>query len=69
MAAFTEMRDISCMTTSKTTFGADQATELKQAQHMAMPLDNLANAFIQINATIENLVATNTALAKDIQEI
>jgi hypothetical protein len=69
MAAFAEMHDISCMITNKTTFGANQAVELKQAQHMAMLLDNLANASIHLNVTIDNLVTTNTALAKAIQEI
>jgi hypothetical protein len=45
-----EMRDISCMTTGKTPFGANQAAELKQ-QQMATSLDNLANVSIKKNAT------------------
>jgi hypothetical protein len=36
---------------------------------MAMPIDNLANASIHLNVTIDNQVSTNTALAKAIQEI
>ena len=69
MAAFAKMRDISRMTTGKTTFGANQAVEIEQAQQMATSLDNLANASIQKNATIDNLVATNAALSKAIQYI
>ena len=68
-AAFAEMRDISRMTTGDTTFGANQAAEIKQAQQMAASLDNLANASIQKNTTIENLVATNAALTRSIQDI
>ena len=68
-AAFTEMRDIFRMTTGKTTFGANQAVEMEQVQQMATSLDNLANASIQKNATIDNLVATNAALSKAIQDI
>jgi hypothetical protein len=68
-AAFAEMRDISRMTTGDTTFGANQAAEIEQAQQMATSLDNLANASIQKNTTIENLVATNAALTKSIQDI
>ena len=63
------MRDISRMTTVDTTFGANQAAEIEQAQQMATSLDNLANASIQKNATIDNLVATNAALSKAIQDI
>jgi hypothetical protein len=68
-AAFAEMRDISRMTTGDTTFGANQAAEIEQAHQMATSLDNLANASIQKNATIDNLVATNAALSKAIQDI
>jgi hypothetical protein len=68
-AAFAEMHDISRMTTSKTTFGAYQAAEMEQAQQMATSLDNLGDASIQKNATIDNLVATSAALSKAIQDI
>jgi hypothetical protein len=63
------MRDISRMTTGDSTFGANQAAEMEQAQQMAASLDNLANASIQKNTTIENLVATNAALTRSIQDI
>ena len=69
MAVFAEMCDISHMRTGNSTFGADQAAEIKQVQQMATSLDNLANASIQKNATIDNLVATNAALSQDIQDI
>jgi hypothetical protein len=68
-ASFTEMRDISRMTTGDTTFGANQAAEIEQAQQMATSLDNLANASIEKNTTIDNLVATNAALTRSIQDI
>jgi hypothetical protein len=42
---------------------------MEQAQQMATSLDNLANASIQKNTTIENLVATNAALTRSIQDI
>ena len=69
MAAFAEMRDISRMTTGNSILGANQAVEIKQAQQMTTSLDNLTNASIQKNATINNLVATNAALSRDIQDI
>jgi hypothetical protein len=63
------MRDINCMTASKTMFGANQAAKLEQAQQMASSLVNLANATIQKNTTIKNLVATNATLTKAIADI
>jgi hypothetical protein len=68
-AAFAEMCDINCMTTGDTAFGTNQAPTLKQVQQMASSLDNLANATIQKNTTIENLVATNAMLTKAITNI
>ena len=68
-AAFAKMRDIFRMTTGKSTFGANKAAELEQVQQMATSLDNLANSSIQKNATIDNLVTTNAALSKAIQDI
>jgi hypothetical protein len=68
-AAFAEMHAIKRMTAGKTTFGANQAAKLKQAQQMASSLDNLANTTIQKNTTIENLVATNATLTKAIANI
>jgi hypothetical protein len=58
-AAFVEMSNINQMTAWDTTFGTNQAAKLKQAQQMASSLKNLANATIQKNTTIENLVTTN----------
>ena len=63
------MQDISRMNTGETTFSANQAAEIEQAQQMATSLDNLANMSIQKNATIGSLVATNAALTKAIQDI
>jgi hypothetical protein len=68
-AAFAEMRDINCMTAGEMMFGANQAAELKQVQQMASSLNNLANATIQKNTTIKNLVATNTTLTQAIADI
>jgi hypothetical protein len=68
-AAFAEMRDINCMTAGETTFGANQATKLIQAQQMASSLDNLANMTIQKNTTIKNLVITNATFTKAITNI
>ena len=42
---------------------------MKQAQPMATLLNNLANASIQKNSTIESLVATNAALSQAVQNI
>ena len=68
-AAFAKMRNINQMTASDTAFGLIQATKLKQVQQMASYLNNLANATIQKNITIKNLVATNATLAKAITDI
>jgi hypothetical protein len=57
------------MTSGETTFGANQAAKLEQAQQMASSLDNRANATIQKNTTIKNLVAINTTLTKTITNI
>jgi hypothetical protein len=68
-AAFGKMHEINCMTAGDTEFGANQAAKHEQAQQMASSLDNLANATIQQNTTIENLVATNAMLTKAIADI
>jgi hypothetical protein len=57
------------MSAGDTAFGANQATELDQAQQMASSLDNLENATIQKNTTIKNLVAINATLTKAITNI
>ena len=63
------MCNINQMTAGDTAFGANQAAKLKQAQQMASLLDNLANATIQKNTTIKNLVATNAMHTKAIANI
>jgi hypothetical protein len=68
-AAFTKMRDVNCMTARNTAFGTNQAAKLKQAQQMASSLINLANATIQKNTTIENLVVIKATLIKAIADI
>ncbi len=57
------------MSAGETMFGVNQAAKLGQAQHMASSLDNLANATIQKNTTIKNLVTTNVTLTKTIANI
>jgi hypothetical protein len=68
-AAFSKICNINCMTAGETMFGANQAAKLKQAQQMASSLNNLANAAIQKNTTIKNLVDTNATLTKAIADI
>jgi hypothetical protein len=68
-AAMAKMHDINCMTAGDTAFGANKAAKLNQAQQMASLLNYLANATIQKNTTIENLVATNATLTKAITNI
>jgi hypothetical protein len=68
-ATFAEMCDINCMTANDTTFGANQAAELKKTQQMVSSLNNLANVTIQKNTTIKNLVVTNATLTKAIAGI
>jgi hypothetical protein len=64
------MCDLNRMTAGDSLFGANQViTEMEQAQQMATSLDNLANASIQKNTTIESLVITNAALTKTVQDI
>jgi hypothetical protein len=63
------MRNINQMTARNTAFGTNQAAELKQVQQMTSPLNNLANATIQKNATTVNLVATSATLTKAITDI
>jgi hypothetical protein len=63
------MHNINRMTAGKTMFGANQATKLVQAQQMASSFNNLANATIKKNTTIENLITTNATLTKAIDDI
>jgi hypothetical protein len=62
------MSNINQMTTSDTSFGANQDAKLKQEQKITSSLDNLANATIQKNTAI-NLVATNAMLTQAIANI
>jgi hypothetical protein len=62
-AAFTESRNINHMTAGDRAF-AHQAATNDQAAQMVVSLDNLANAAIQKNDTVDKLVATNERLAK-----
>ncbi len=69
MTAFAKMGDINHMTAGNSAFGADATEEEQQAQQITMSLDNLANALIQKNGTINNLVASNAQLAQALQDM
>jgi hypothetical protein len=56
------MRNINRMTAGKAAFRANTAEEEHQVGQITKFLDNLANAFIQKKATINNLVASNAQL-------
>jgi hypothetical protein len=62
--AFTEARNIQQMTTSDSAFANQALTNVEQAMLMTRSLDNLANAAIQKNDTVERLVSANERLAK-----
>ena len=68
-AAFTEARDISRLTSSDTTFGANAAVTDNISQQMVDSLDNLANAAVARNTTVESLVATNQQQARTISDL
>jgi hypothetical protein len=63
-AAFTETCDMNCMTANNRAFANQATTKAKQATMMARSLDNLANAALQKNDTVEKLVSANERLAK-----
>jgi hypothetical protein len=50
------------MMAGKAAFGANTAEEEHQAYQISASLDNHANALIQKNATIDNIVAANAQL-------
>ncbi len=50
------------MTATKNTFGANAAEEEAQGRQITTSLEHLANASVQKNATIDQLVATNAQL-------
>jgi len=68
-AAFAEMRDINRMTTAESNFGANAAEEEAQGRQIATSLEHLANASIQKNATIDQLVATNSQLMQALESL
>ncbi len=53
----------------KAAFGANAAEGEHQACQITTLLDNLANALIQKNATIDNLVASNAQLVQALREM
>jgi hypothetical protein len=70
-AAFAEMRDINHTTSGDSAFLTNQAAaqEIVQTEKMVALLDNLANASIQKNDTIDKLIATNQQEAKIIANL
>jgi hypothetical protein len=68
-SAFAKMRNINCMMAGETAFGANAAEEEHQACQITALLDNLANASIQKNVTMDNLVTSNAKLAHALQEM
>ncbi len=69
MAAFAEMPDINCMMAGKAVFGTNAIEEEHQVRQIIASLHNLANASIQKNVTIDNLVASNAQLLQALQEM
>jgi hypothetical protein len=63
-AAFSETRDIHWMMANDSAFANHVTAKVEQAAMMACSLDNLANAALQKNNTVEKLVTTNEKLAK-----
>jgi hypothetical protein len=63
-AAFAETCDINQMSVGNCAFAYQATTKVEQAACMVMSLNNLANAAIQKNNTVEKLVAANEHLAK-----
>jgi hypothetical protein len=62
--AFLETHNINRMIANNSTFANQAATNAKQAAVMAKSLDNLANAAIQKNNTVEKPITANAKLAK-----
>jgi hypothetical protein len=63
-AAFSETRDIHWMTANDGAFANQVAAKAEQAAMMARLLDNLTNATLQKNNTVEKLMTANEKLAK-----
>jgi hypothetical protein len=68
-AAFAKMHDINRMTVGEAAFSTNAAEEEHQTRQITALLKNLTNALIQKNVTINNLVASNTQLVQDLQEM
>ena len=63
-AAFAESRDITRTAMGDQSFANQAATEAEQAARMVTSLNNLVNAAIEKNDTVNKLVAANKRLAK-----
>jgi hypothetical protein len=63
------MHNINCMMAGESAFGANTAEEEEQAHQIALSLNNLANASIQKNSTIDSLVATNAQLMQALADM
>ncbi len=63
-AAFAETHDMNRMIANKSAFANQAATEAKQAAMMPKSLDNLTNAAIQKNDTVEKLATANKNLQR-----
>jgi hypothetical protein len=61
--AFAKTCNINRMTAGKSAFGANTTEEDQQAWQITASLDNLANALIQKNRMINNLVTSDAQLA------
>ncbi len=68
-AAFAKMHDINRRTAGESTFGANAAEEEEQGRLIASSLDNLANASIQKNSTIDSLIAINAQLTQALADM
>jgi hypothetical protein len=63
------MRNINCMAAGESTFDANAMEEEEHGRLIASSLDNLANASIQKNLTINSLVAINAQLMQALADI
>lgn len=67
--AFNEQRDINRLTGGNFDNQANAAVEDKLGEQMVMSLDNLANAAVQKNSTVESLVTSNKQLSDSITKL
>jgi hypothetical protein len=68
-SAFAEMLNINRMTVGEAAFSANAAEEEHQARQITESLNNIANASIHKNATINNLIASNPQFVQALQEM